>query len=251
ARGSGGAAARPRRRGQRPAAPRQPQPRDGEAETEGAGAPRTRGPRPLALRRGRLRARPASAAAPPRPSSARPAACPCPPSCWAWRAWRCRWRGVAAVPYGLGLLLRTPVLREGVLRPLAPLIRAYHGSRYGSYAGIVGLYALARQRSVHPFVRTVGMQASTLMMMQFPVGFLMQFFAAAPRPLFNLLNTSVFAFYAWCVFLGALGCLSGRTVRMPLIGDGSLPSGGFYRGMRGGMRGGMGGMRPPFGGGGG
>jgi hypothetical protein len=99
---------------------------------------------------------------------------------------------------------------------------------------IAALYGLVgKNRSLHPFTRGLGMQASTLMMMQFPVTILLQFFAAAPAPVVNFATGSVFMFYLYCAVLGALSCLSGEIIRMPLIGDGSLqsfqPRGGFRR----------------------
>jgi len=141
---------------------------------------------------------------------------------------------VVAVPFGTGFFAQSALLREAVLRPLLPLVQAYYGSRLTPLLMIAALYGLvAKSRSLHPFTRGLGMQASTLMMMQFPVTFILQFFASAPAPVINFATGSVFMFYLYCVALGSVSCLTGKVTRMPLIGDGSLqslqPRGGFRR----------------------
>eukprot|EP00913_Durusdinium_trenchii_P032573 g30494.t2 len=95
-------------------------------------------------------------------------------------------------------------------------------------------------RSLHPFTRTISRQASTLMMVQFPANFILQFFGA-PGPISNLLRGSVFVYFLYCVFFGALGSLRGRVADLPAIGAGAptFPrSGSMFRGgLRGGFRG--------------
>jgi len=114
---------------------------------------------------------------------------------------------VVAVPFGTGLFAQSALLREVMLRPLLPLVRAYYGSRLSSLLMIAGLYGLVgKNRSLHPFTRGLGMQASTLMMMQFPVAILLQFIAPAPPPVINL----------------ATGTASGRMMAFALVSLGCL-----------------------------
>eukprot|EP00931_Biecheleriopsis_adriatica_P091353 TRINITY_DN65239_c0_g1_i1.p1 TRINITY_DN65239_c0_g1~~TRINITY_DN65239_c0_g1_i1.p1 ORF type:complete len:301 (-),score=58.85 TRINITY_DN65239_c0_g1_i1:48-923(-) len=127
---------------------------------------------------------------------------------------------VAAVPYGAQLFAHSALLREVLLKPLFPLIRVFHSSRYANMLSIIGIYALARNPSVHPFTRAVGLQASTLMMMQFPANFLLQFFGATPGPIANISRASIFGYFMYCVFVGLLGCLRGEPGNLPGIGRG-------------------------------
>lgn len=133
---------------------------------------------------------------------------------------------VAAVPYGLSLFLSSPFLRQVVLQPLLPLIQAYHSMKYGNFVAIVGLYMLIGQNSwVHPFLRKIGLQAATLMMMSFPFNFAMQFLAPTPGPLRNLAQGAIFMYFLWCSILGAYGSLTGAVQSLPGIGDGTTGSG--------------------------
>mmetsp|Transcript_159880 Transcript_159880/g.489083 ORF Transcript_159880/g.489083 Transcript_159880/m.489083 type:complete len:315 (-) Transcript_159880:290-1234(-) len=145
----------------------------------------------------------------------------------------------ASMPYGAALFVQFRLLRELLLRPMLPLVQAYYGSRLTSMFAIAALYGLvAKNRSLHPFVRAVGLQASTLMMMQFPAGFLLQFFAPMPGPMLNLASGAVFLYFLYCILLAAGSCLTGAPARLPLIGDGQqLPwrpgGGGGFRSFRG------------------
>jgi len=137
---------------------------------------------------------------------------------------------LAAIPYGASVFAYSPLLRELLLRPLLPWLRVFHSSRFSNFLGIIVIYGVvAKNRSMHSFARTLGMQASTLMMMQFPVNFLLQFLAAAPTPLWNLAQFTVFGYFMYCIFLGALSCVSGKPMNWPGIGDGrlSLPERGW------------------------
>lgn len=157
---------------------------------------------------------------------------------------------VAAVPYGIEFFTRSQWLRQTVLVPLLPLIKFYHASPINNYLTIAALYGLvAKNRSLHPFTRSVGAQTSTLMMVQFPANFILQFFAAAPGPLANLARGSVFAFYVYCLSMCLLGCLMGRQVHLAGIGDGDLSALGRRAGSMSGLS--RGGGFPRGGGGGG
>ena len=139
---------------------------------------------------------------------------------------------VLAIPYGMQLFASSSMLREFLLRPLLPLVLAFHSSKFANLLSIVGLYALARNRSLHPFTRSIGRQASTLMMVQFPANFLLQFFGA-PGPISNLLRGGIFMYFMYCVILGALGSLRGRVAELPGIGAGAPTfqrPGGMFRG---------------------
>jgi len=131
---------------------------------------------------------------------------------------------VAAIPYGMQLFAQSSFLREVLLKPLFPLVRAFHTSRYANFFCIIGLYGLvAKNRSMHPLLQQAGMQASTLLMVQFPANFLLQFFGAGPGPIANLARASIFAYMMCCAFLGAFGSLQGRSRLLPGIGNG-LPT---------------------------
>lgn len=139
---------------------------------------------------------------------------------------------VLAIPYGMQLFASSQMLRELLLRPLLPLVLAFHSSRFANLLSIVALYALARNRSLHPFTRSIGRQASTLMMVQFPANFLLQFFGA-PGPISNLLRGGIFMYFMYCVALGALGALRGRVAELPGVGAGAPTfqrPGGMFRG---------------------
>ncbi|CAK8987640.1 unnamed protein product [Durusdinium trenchii] len=140
---------------------------------------------------------------------------------------------VLSIPYGMQLFASSSFLREMLLKPLLPLVLAFHSSKFANLLSIVALYALARNKSLHPFTRTISRQASTLMMVQFPANFILQFFGA-PGPISNLLRGSVFVYFLYCVFFG-------RVADLPAIGAGAptFPrSGSMFRGgLRGGFRG--------------
>ncbi|CAE8742131.1 unnamed protein product [Polarella glacialis] len=131
--------------------------------------------------------------------------------------------------------------------PAARLLQVavYHANRFSNMIAIVGMYWLARNRSTSPFLRAVGFQASTLMMMQFPANFLLQFFASTPGPIANLARGSIFAYFMYCVFMGILGVLTGTPRDLPGIGNGitrptfTRPGGSMTR-FRGGGGGGGG-----------
>lgn len=128
---------------------------------------------------------------------------------------------VAAIPYGSTLFVHSKFLREALLRPLLPIIKVFFASRFANLISIVALYGLiAKNRSLSPFTRAIGLQASTLMMVQFPANFLLQFFAATPGPLANLASGTIFLYFVVCVVLGVLSCLEGRLRNLPLIGTG-------------------------------
>ncbi|CAE8688388.1 unnamed protein product, partial [Polarella glacialis] len=124
---------------------------------------------------------------------------------------------VMAIPYGSALFAHSQLLRQVLLRPLLPLLRVYHANRFSNMIAIVGMYWLARNRSTSPFLRAVGFQASTLMMMQFPANFLLQFFASTPGPIANLARGSIFAYFMYCVFMGILGVLTGTASALAFI----------------------------------
>ncbi|CAJ1378112.1 unnamed protein product [Effrenium voratum] len=137
---------------------------------------------------------------------------------------------VLAVPYGLQLFQRSRMLRDMVLKPLLPLVLAFHSSRAANFLCIVVLYGLVgKNKSLHPFTRSIGRQASTLMMVQFPANFILQFFGA-PGPISNLVQASIFLYFVYCVIFGALGSLRGQVADLPGIGAGT-PS--FQRGQSG------------------
>jgi len=145
---------------------------------------------------------------------------------------------VIALPYGFDIVARIGPLREVILRPLLPLVKAYYSSRVGGLLTIAALYGLvAKNRSMPPFMRTIGAQSATLMMMQLPAGFLLQFFVAAPKAVQNVAYGAVFAYFVYCIALGLLSCATGQTRPMPGIGEGGLPTGR--------MRGISSGFRPP------
>lgn len=133
---------------------------------------------------------------------------------------------VAAVPYGVNVLARVSILRDLVFRPLLPLIRVYHSSQYGGLFAIVGLYGLvAKNKSMHPYLRSVGMQASLLLMMRFPFSFLLNFAGSMSAAIGNLVSSLIFVYYLYCVAVAGLGCLTSQVADLPGIGDGrSLPT---------------------------
>jgi len=128
---------------------------------------------------------------------------------------------VLAIPYGTQLFASSALLRNLLLKPLLPLVVAFHSSRYANLLSIVAIYGLiAKNKSMHPFTRAIGRQASTLMMMQFPANFLLQFSAAAPGPIANLMRAIIFLYFLYCVALGSLGSMQGRARDLPLVGSG-------------------------------
>eukprot|EP00933_Yihiella_yeosuensis_P061822 TRINITY_DN64688_c0_g1_i1.p1 TRINITY_DN64688_c0_g1~~TRINITY_DN64688_c0_g1_i1.p1 ORF type:complete len:183 (+),score=18.71 TRINITY_DN64688_c0_g1_i1:34-549(+) len=128
---------------------------------------------------------------------------------------------VAAVPYGTVLFAHSRLLREVLLRPLFPLIKVFYSSRFFNLLSIVGIYGLvAKNRSMHPFSRAIGAQAATLMMMQFPANFLLQFFAPTPGPIANLARGSIFVYFLFCAAIGVFSCFEGKPRDLPGIGNG-------------------------------
>eukprot|EP00928_Gymnodinium_smaydae_P030332 TRINITY_DN22595_c0_g1_i1.p1 TRINITY_DN22595_c0_g1~~TRINITY_DN22595_c0_g1_i1.p1 ORF type:complete len:282 (+),score=18.33 TRINITY_DN22595_c0_g1_i1:46-891(+) len=138
---------------------------------------------------------------------------------------------VVSLPFGTPLLRELPVLHQLLVRPLMPLARLYHTGKYNRLLAIVGLYGLvARNQSLTPFARRIGTQAATLMMVQFPANYILQFLVDTPRTVFEMLQTCVFIYMVYCVGLGVLGCLSGSPAELPGIGDGTPPSFGRFGG---------------------
>jgi len=135
---------------------------------------------------------------------------------------------VVALPYGMSFILRSAFLRQMVLMPLLPFLQFIHGGQLRNFMVIAALYGLvARNSAVPRFTRGIGLQASTLMMVQIPANFILQFFMAAPGPLMNLAQAAVFGYFVYCLSLCVAACVRGRAVRLPGIGDGH--TGGFAR----------------------
>eukprot|EP00434_Breviolum_minutum_P029573 symbB.v1.2.026149.t1/scaffold2590.1/size75437/1 len=76
---------------------------------------------------------------------------------------------VLAIPYGMQLFASSSMLREFLLRPLLPLVLAFHSSKFANLLSIVGLYALARNRSLHPFTRSIGEKIKDALQRESPV----------------------------------------------------------------------------------
>ncbi|CAE7943418.1 unnamed protein product [Symbiodinium necroappetens] len=127
-----------------------------------------------------------------------------------------------AIPYGAQFFASSSTLRELLLKPLLPLVLAYHSSRFANLLCIAALYGLVVPwLSLHPLTCSLGRQASTLMMMQFPANFLLQFLGATPGPLANLARAVIFLYFVYSVSLGVLGSLRGRAFELPFVGTGA------------------------------
>uniref|UniRef100_A0A7S1B1L4 Protein TIC 20 n=1 Tax=Noctiluca scintillans TaxID=2966 RepID=A0A7S1B1L4_NOCSC len=139
---------------------------------------------------------------------------------------------VAVTPYGSSLFAQFPMLWDFFARPQLLLLRFYHvsvGSRLADILCAALLYSVVgKNRSLHSLINRTATQSSKLMMLFFPVSFVLRFLASAPRVLANLVQSGVFVYFLCCIALGARGCVTGMGQRMPGIGDGSLMRTRFF-----------------------
>jgi len=133
---------------------------------------------------------------------------------------------VAVMPYGISLFIHFPVLRNILLKPLLPLVKSYHSANLGKYFLVALMYGgVAKNRSMPSLARTVGLQASNMMMATFLVAWVRSFLSPLPRPMLTLVDTAIFSFVTYCVIVGAVNALLGKAASLPGIGYGELPSG--------------------------